>query len=142
MERILIRINKVCVSFTNSPHHFVECSWVQQVVMVKQSNIIALGHLQAGVGVAGYAQVFLQLFILDSLVFPHILTAYFFYVAMCLVTAVCHAQLPVAIGLVNHRLDHFTEEQLRCVIKRDNDAEQDVPRELVTPLLFQLFSCK
>ena len=55
----LVCINKIRSLLADRFHIFIKHRGVQQIVVVKQGDIISCGHFNTGIGVAGYAKIFL-----------------------------------------------------------------------------------
>ena len=139
VEGVFIRINKVCILFADRPHHLMEGCRMQQIVVVKQPDIVPCRHFKTGVCVPGNAQILFQPPVLDPRVLPHILTADLLHAVMGRVAAVRHAQFPVCVCLVDDRPDHLVQKLLRGVIEGHDDAELDAPRKHRVSLVLQFF---
>ena len=64
----LIRVNKICSLFTDRFHIFIKHRRMQQIIVVKLSDIVPGSHLDAGIGISGNSQIFFQLSILNAAV--------------------------------------------------------------------------
>ena len=58
------------------------------------------------------------------------------------VASIRHAQLPVAIGLVQYGTDHLVQKLQRRIVERYHNAEFDIPGKPNVPLGFQFFFCE
>ena len=130
MEGVLIRIDEVRVFPADHFHIFGQGEGMQQVIMVKQPDVIPGCHLQAGVRVFADAPVLLQLQVSDPRVFLRVFPADFPDVRVFRVAAVRQAQLPFFIGLADDRVNHGRQVFFRGVVKRHQDAEGDIPVKL------------
>ena len=81
---------------------------MQNIVMVKQSNVLSRCQLQTLVGVSRNSFVFQKPVIHDTPIrFAFIFPDNLCNISMRIVRAVCQTQFPVRIGLIHHRIDHF-----------------------------------
>ena len=122
-----ITIYVVGILFAYDLHVFVKSRRMKNIIMVKQSDVIALCHLKAFVRVAGYPQVFGKLFISDAYI-PiglYDLT----HIFMVCVGAVGKTELPPRIGLRHNGIYHLPEKILRCIVQRNKYGKQDFPRK-------------
>ena len=90
--------------------------------MVQQGDILPFGQGEAGVGVAGDALVALQLPVADARLLGHAgghRPAHLFVLA-----GVHQAQLPVLVGLVDHRVQQLGQEVEGCVVQGHHDADE------------------
>ena len=116
LKCVLVAINHIRIVFADDFHIFKQSGWIQNVVMIQQTNIMPGCHFDRCVCIFRNAFVFFQLFVFDALVLSHILAADFLYIRMLLIAAVCQAKLPLGIGLASYRFDHFFQEILGCII--------------------------
>ena len=101
----LVRIHEVGSLLGDGLCHIPQSARMQDVVVVQQGHIVALDHSKALIGVAGNAVVLVQLPITDAGVgggaglhgLAHRL----------ILPGVHHAQLPVAVALVLHRVQQL-----------------------------------
>ena len=98
---------------------------VQQIVLVKQADVVPFRHFQACVGIAGDAAVLLELPVMDAAVLFRVFTADALRLTVLIIAAVSHAKLPADVGLRQHRLDHRPQEGFRRVVERHHNAEFD-----------------
>ena len=100
------------------------------VVMIKRCDVLALCQCKAGVRVLRNSSVFLKLPVTDSpgkLFAPTAVFLYDFpYIRMLCIRPVRKAQLPVSVGLIQHRIHHVLQIFLRGVVERNQDAEQNL----------------
>ena len=139
VEGSLIGVDKVRAGVFNRAHNLIQGRGVQQIVVVEKADIVSRHHLQAGVGIAGDAEVLLQLLIADTIVPAHIFFANTLNICMLCIAAVRHAQFPVHIGLGQHGLDHRAQELFRRVVQRHHDTEFDSLGKDMLPLPGKLF---
>ena len=84
---------------------------MENVILIQQTDELTGRHCQAGVGITGNTFVFLQLFIDNSSIGSgRILFTDFPHIAMGIIRTVRQAKLPVLVGLVHHRIQHFDLE--------------------------------
>ena len=130
----LVRIHEVGSLLGDGLCHIPQSTRMQDIVVVQQGHIVALDHSKALIGVAGNAVVLVQLPITDAGVgggaglhgLAHRL----------ILPGVHHAQLPVAVALILHRVQQLHQELLRGVVQRHHDADERACR-LVGRLLYQ-----
>ena len=81
---------------------------MQNIVMIKQSDVFSRCQLQTLVGVSRNSFVFQKPVIHDTpICFGFIFLNNRGNISMRIVRAVCQTQFPVRIGLIHHRIDHF-----------------------------------
>ena len=104
----LIGVNKISVFLTDHLHCLIKCRGMENVIVVKQSNIVASCHINTSVGVLGNAKIFFQLFVYDARILFGISQNCLFYLCVIGGAAICQAKLPIGVGLRNNRIDHFS----------------------------------
>ena len=103
----LIRINEICPLLVHRFLQFIQCAFMQQIIMVKQHDIITGRHSKTCIGVLGDTTVFLQLLIPDTLIVLLIFLYYVSHLCMLLIASICQTKLPISVCLILYRLDHF-----------------------------------
>ena len=136
-ESGLITVNVVRIPLIDCLHIFVQGAWMKNIVMVKQPRIFPRCHFQTLVCIAGNTLVLRKLPVDDPspAVRLRIFQTDLPHAFVPVVRAVRKAQLPVLIGLVQNRIQHFPEEILRRVKERDKNADLHPFRKNSLPLL-------
>ena len=119
---VLICVNNLRPCFADPIRHFIEGIFRKQIIMVKQSNIIAVRQFHRCIRVVCDAQIFRKDLIFDTFIRKITVNDPF---CLCgISTSVCNAQLPVRIGLCRHRFDHLPQENFRCFVNRNHNTDQ------------------
>ena len=137
-----ITVNIVRALFVNGFHIFVQCGGMQDVIVVKQTDVFSGGHGIAGVGIAGNSFIFRQFFIADAFFVPflfHVGSTDFSHFLVRLIGTVRQTELPVFIGLRQHGVYHRRQKFLRCIVKRHQNADLHRSFKYGFPFFFRLF---
>ncbi len=137
----LVTVNVICPRLIDCLRIFKECSRMQDIVMVKKTDIISCRQLQALVGIAGNSIVVIQHMINNALILFCILLTDLSYISMFMIASVRQTQLPVPVGLIFYGIQHICEELLRRIVKRHQDTELHLIFKNRLPLLFRLLRC-
>ena len=132
----LVGVHKVRALLGDGFRHIPQCAGVQDVVMVQQGDIFTRGKGKALIGVARDALVDVQFPVADAAVSAGALLHEGTHVRV--LTGIHHAQLPVAVGLVLHRVQQFHQKIVGGVVQRHHDADQGCCG-LVCGLFYQQF---
>ena len=117
----LVGVDEVGPLLHNGLGHIPQGRGMQDVVVVQQGDVLPCGQGETGVGVAGNALVAFQLLVADPAVLGH---AGLDGLAHLFILAGVHqAQLPVLVGLVDHRVQQLGQEVQRGVVQRHHDAD-------------------
>ena len=100
---------------------------MQNIIVVQQGDILAGGHFQALVGVAGDPLVVLQHLIFDTRILLRVSLADLTHVDMLTVAAVRQTQLPVLVSLSLYAVQKLCQELLRRIVKRRQNTELNHP---------------
>ena len=131
-----VGVHKVRALLGNGFRHIPQCTGVQDVVMVQQSDIFTRGKSKALIGVARNALVAVQFPVADAAVGAGTLLHKDTHVRV--LSGIHHAQLPVAVGLVLHRVQQLHQKIVGGVVQRHHDADARCSG-LVCGLLYQQF---
>ena len=137
MEAIFICIDKVRILFANHTHHFIQCSGMQQVIVVKQRNILPCCHINASIGVSRNPFIFGKLLILHTCIRSRVLCANIAYSPMLLVATIRKTKLPVSISLRQNRFNHLAQQFIGSIVKRYKNAKFYISRKFHHSLGFQ-----
>ena len=133
----LVGIHKVCPLLCDGPCHIPQSTGMQDIVVVQQSDVLALSKGKALIGVARNALVLFQFLVADTGVGSR---AGLDRLADCLILSGVHkAQFPVLVRLVLHRIQQLHKELLGGVVQRHHDADERCVR-LVSHLPYQQLS--
>ena len=117
----LVRVHKVRTLLGNGFRHIPQCAGVQNIVMVQQGDILAGGKGKALIGVARNALVAVQFLVADAAVSAGALLHKGTHVRV--LSGIHHAQLPVAVGLVLHRVQQLHQKIVGGVVQRHHDTD-------------------
>ena len=111
----MIERNRLCIH--------KKCNGRKQIVVIQKSDIISRCHFCTSVGIFGNPRILLQTLIADTRIgigkfFDHAL-----HVGMRLVASVRQTQLPIGVGLCDHRFDHFLKQLFGCIVQRHKNTE-------------------
>ena len=121
LEGGFVGVDEVCPLLGDGLGRVPERTGVEDIVMVQQGDVIAGGHLDAVVGVAGDELVLFELLVADAGVR---LGAVLYLLAHGGVLPGVHAaKLPVLVGLVLDGIQQLFKERQRSVVERHHDAD-------------------
>ena len=138
LERNLIAVNVIRARLIDGLHILVKHGRMQNVIMVQKSDIIAGGHLQALVRVAGDSFVVIQHAVKDTGIFRRIFSADLSHIGMLVIASVSQTQLPVLVGLIFYTVQKLRQKLFRCIIKRRQNTEFHHIGEDFLPLALRL----
>ena len=120
-------------------HIRIQYRGVQNIILVKQTDIISGSQLVTFVGIIRDTAVMIQVLIYDTTVcLRRIFPAKFPDIGMLLVGTVCQTQLPVGIGLVHDAVQHLDLELSLIVPQRNENTDLRHIREYRLFLFFSL----
>ena len=134
----LVGVHEIGVLLANGAHDLVERGGMQNVVVIKERDIVARRHIDAGVGVTRNAEVFLKLAIQNTRLALGKLSDVLANACVRVVASVRQTQLPIRVGLRRDRRDHLVEKPLGRIVKRHQNADLDLFGEYRRALRFQL----
>ena len=130
----LVGVDKVGPLLGDGPGHIPQGRRVQDVVVVQKGDVFALCQRKAGVGVAGYPLVFVQLLVADAGLVGH--PGGHRPAHLLVLAGVYQAELPVPVGLVDHRIQQLGQKVEGGVVEGHHNADEG-PRRLVLCLADQ-----
>ena len=123
LKGCFVTVNIIRIFFTDCLHIGKQNTWMQQIIMIKQCNIISCCHFITFICIPGNTLIFDKLLILDPAVLLPVFLTDPADKIMRIIGTVRQAKLPFTVGLCGDRLDHFPQETLRCVIERHKNTE-------------------
>ena len=114
----LIAVNIISILLTDYLHIFIKHRRMQDIIMIKQADILSGCHLVTFIGITGDALVFFQLHIFDTRIILRIIHTHFADILMLCIRTVCQTQFPLLIGLIRDGFNHLSQKLFRCIIKR------------------------
>ena len=100
-------------------YHFtvlIKSRRMQNVVVVKKTDVLTRSHAVACIRVSGNTFVFLKLLINNTRIIRSILFADFADIGMFRIGSVRQAEFPVFVGLCLNGINHIAQEFFRCIV--------------------------